>query len=205
MNRCIESARNSLQKRQHFEQQLAENTKNLPKSAASYHQQVTTMSSEFKAITQSAILAEMSLKHLLDSNISMQSLKDADMNALLDEWPHCQLPIKKECPLSGIYRSLDATCNNFKTPVWGSILQPFRRILPPVYGDQYSAPRSASINKDRLLLSPRTISLRFQNVTPVANEKKLSMLFLQWGQFLDHDLTATAATKGFFKSLLLFV
>ncbi|XP_050717062.1 peroxidase-like isoform X2 [Eriocheir sinensis] len=110
-------------------------------------------------------------------------------------------PVKKEeltsipCPVySLLYRTLDATCNNPDNPEWGAAFRPFARFLPPDYSDGIEALRQ-SVNGGPLP-NPRQIS---DTVHRALNRPsyQITMMVMQWGQFLDHDLTATAQTRGF--------
>jgi peroxidase len=126
-------------------------------------------------------------------------LQSADSSALLKEWVHCEPTlVNKRCRLEDKFRTLDGTCNNLHAPEKGAAMQPFRRILPPVYDDGFSSPRTKSVvGTDQFLLSAREVSRRFtDNADHVSIETKLSMLFLTWGQFLDHDMTNTGSSKG---------
>jgi len=83
-------------------------------------------------------------------------------------------------------RTVDGTFNNLKRPEMGSAGEPLRRIAAPQYGDGISSPAGA----DRP--SPRVIS----NVISAQsesrpNERGLSSVVWQWGQFLDHDIGLT--------------
>ena len=193
----MKRGQDELKKRQDLEEKIIQLNRTVPSSSPSlYHQRVTTLNPSLKSICESAIMAETSIKTLLQSNVSMETLEAADMSGLLKEWPHCNTgQPDKPCDPAMRFRTLQGNCNNLKTPVWGSVLQPFRRILPPSYDDQFSSPRIRNVDGEPLPPA-RSISLSFQNVTTMAYENRLSMLFLSWGQFLDHDLTATATNKA---------
>ncbi len=154
--------------------------------------------------TDSAVLAEYSIRLLLDKeNVSISEMKSSEQisGLLISEWSHCSSSRPKRCRSEDRYRSLDGSCNNLRSPMIGASLQPFRRILPAAYDDHFSSGRTKSVMGDNLPLA-REISRRFTDyATTVASEDKLSMLFLTWGQFLDHDLTNTGSTKGKIKFL----
>lgn len=102
-------------------------------------------------------------------------------------------PQEPLCPATK-YRTIDGTCNNRRNKDWGRAGTSFQRILPPVYEDGVNTPRFEAKNGARLT-SPRTISSQvvldrddiYDNFT---------LLIMQWGQFLDHDITHTPITKG---------
>ena len=98
-----------------------------------------------------------------------------------------------------IYRSADGSCNNMNHLEWGSAFLPFLRFLPPDYSDGVQSFRVSRSGKP--LPNPRSIS------TKVHKESKdetvqFTMMVMQWGQFIDHDLTSTPQTRGFNHSLI---
>ncbi|KAK7002154.1 hypothetical protein SK128_016026, partial [Halocaridina rubra] len=92
------------------------------------------------------------------------------------------------------YRTFDATCNNRRNKDWGRAGTAFQRILSPDYQDGVNTARQLSV-RGVPLPSPRSISsqviLHQQDVY-----ENLTILIMQWGQFLDHDITHTPITKG---------
>ena len=63
----------------------------------------------------------------------------------------------------------------------------FKRYLPAAYDDGISAPRGS---KTRSLPSARQVSLQLsQDISHPAEQ--FSLMLMQWGQFLDHDITHT--------------
>ncbi|XP_047502342.1 peroxidase-like [Penaeus chinensis] len=96
------------------------------------------------------------------------------------------------------YRAFDGTCNNRRNKEWGKAGTAFQRILPPDYHDGVNMPRQFSVTGS-LLPSPRSISSRVI-VDRDARYDNFTILIMQWGQFLDHDITHTPITKGKDKS-----
>ncbi|CCD71290.1 Peroxidasin homolog pxn-1 [Caenorhabditis elegans] len=92
------------------------------------------------------------------------------------------------------YRSFDGQCNNKNKPMTGVSLMPLRRLLKPVYENGFNTP--VGWEKGRLyngypLPNVREVSRQLvatENITP---HSKLSSMVMQWGQFVDHDLTHT--------------
>ena len=69
---------------------------------------------------------------------------------------------------------------------------PLSRILPADYQDGFSLPRGGLASSS--LPSPRQVSLTVhQNVkkTKVKDQKRISQMVMQFGQFLDHDISIT--------------
>ncbi|XP_037800324.1 chorion peroxidase-like [Penaeus monodon] len=96
------------------------------------------------------------------------------------------------------YRAFDGTCNNRRNKEWGKAGTAFQRILPPDYHDGVNMPRQFSVTGS-LLPSPRSISSRVI-VDRDSRYDNFTILIMQWGQFLDHDITHTPITKGKDKS-----
>lgn len=92
------------------------------------------------------------------------------------------------CPATP-YRSADGTCNNLQHPrAWGVAMRPFRRAMPPAYEDGVSKPRSLG------LPSAREVSLMVHRPL-YRNDPDFTVMLAVWGQFLDHDITATALSQ----------
>jgi len=111
----------------------------------------------------------------------------------------------ENCDSSAKYRSFDGTCNNLKNPSLGSKNTPFTRLLPPAYTDKVWLPRGVTEYNKKTggyvssLPSPRAVSAKvFADVEKSkrtsTESKKLSHMAMQWGQFIDHDMVATAKT-----------
>ncbi|ESO83663.1 hypothetical protein LOTGIDRAFT_169139 [Lottia gigantea] len=106
------------------------------------------------------------------------------------------------CPLTTpYYRSADGECNNLRYPNWGRSFEKFKRFLPPHYDDGISIPRLRGTCRNDLsmfgcfrsqLPSPRLIGVEIHRPDPNPTTSIHSVMLMQWGQFLDHDLTAAA-------------
>lgn len=92
------------------------------------------------------------------------------------------------CQASERYRTLDGMCNNLKNPLWGVTGAPLVRLLPPDYGDGIGEPRGGFRAKN--LPNPRWMSQRNHpdNDNP---DTRFTHMVMQFGQFLDHDITIT--------------
>ena len=105
------------------------------------------------------------------------------------------------------YRTFDGTCNNLDNPLWGSAPTAFTRMLDSLYydenglsdpigfPDQLYAPEMPSAH-----LVSRELFIHRKRATN--NEKKHSHMLMQWGQFLDHDISFTAESNGAEKCFL---
>lgn len=84
------------------------------------------------------------------------------------------------------YRTIDGSCNNLRNPTFGQAKTALQRILPPHYEDGIYEPRGGRDN--RQLPSARVVSI--SNVADVDSpDLELTLSVMQWGQFIDHDLT----------------
>ncbi|XP_052748877.1 chorion peroxidase [Galleria mellonella] len=107
------------------------------------------------------------------------------------EPPYCQ-PSPPCAPSK--YRSQDGSCNNLENSVrWGVSHTPFRRVLPADYGDGISSPRKSRSGAS--LPSARDVSVTVHRPT-YAQDSAFTVMLAVWGQFIDHDITATALSKG---------
>ncbi|XGW04994.1 hypothetical protein V3C99_015853 [Haemonchus contortus] len=93
------------------------------------------------------------------------------------------------------YRSYDGQCNNFEHPMWGVSQMPLLRLLPPIYENGFSTP--VGWERGRLYYgypkpNPRDVSRLLVATESITPHSYLSAMVMQWGQFIDHDLTHTA-------------
>ena len=98
-----------------------------------------------------------------------------------------------DCNVDARYRTIDGTCNNLDNPLWGSVGDKFLRLEPADYGDCVSTIRRAkSGNK---LPNARNISINIigSNDCPHPNNNVLTHLAMNYGQFMDHDITLAEA------------
>jgi len=97
-------------------------------------------------------------------------------------------------PYSSRFRTADGTCNNRNHPEWGAAFWPFHRFLPASYSDGVDKVRRSVTGKS--LPNPRKVSSTVHRSLDITGTKFTTML-MQWGQFLDHDLTSSAQSRGF--------
>lgn len=99
------------------------------------------------------------------------------------------------CPRDAIrfpFRSFDGSCNNVIHTAWGRSNTPFTRILPPDYEDGVNEIRTTGVTGVRLP-NPRSVSLATV-VWSERHDNRASLMLMQWGQFIDHDITLAATT-----------
>ncbi|CAH1969751.1 unnamed protein product [Acanthoscelides obtectus] len=103
------------------------------------------------------------------------------------------------CDPSSPFRTYTGYCNNLRNPNYGKSLTTFTRLLPSVYDDGVSKPRSIGVTGVPLP-NPRVVS---RVIHPdISNlHSRYTLMTMQWAQFLDHDLTMTPIHKGFHESI----
>ncbi|KAK4874945.1 hypothetical protein RN001_014305 [Aquatica leii] len=115
--------------------------------------------------------------------------------------------LSNECPLQGFprcpkgferYRTADGTCNNLQHPWRGASMLPLQRFLPPHYNDGIQTIRKSVLGG--ALPSARDISTRIHR-DKNREVESVTLMFMQWGQFLDHDLTSSAQARMFNRSV----
>nr|XP_033336316.1 uncharacterized protein LOC117226264 [Megalopta genalis] len=108
---------------------------------------------------------------------------------------HCPNRGVPECPpASSRYRTSDGSCNNRQNLWWGSAMSPMNRFLPPVYGDGVQSVRKSIDGSPLPSARDVTRIIHEDRDVPLAS---ITHMLMQWGQFVDHDLTATGQSRGF--------
>ncbi|XP_074599828.1 peroxidase-like isoform X2 [Brevipalpus obovatus] len=102
---------------------------------------------------------------------------------------HC--PVDPECKESK-YRTIDGSCNNIQHPLWGKSHTAFSRLVLPEYADGLNELRVASDEGE--LPGPRVVSALLATDVDIP-EQRFTLAVMQWGQFIDHDLTLSASTR----------
>ena len=82
----------------------------------------------------------------------------------------------------------DGSCNNLDNPLWGASNTPFQRTLLPVYSDGVFKPKVAKSGDS--LPSARLVSINIVPDVDAPSELDTHNV-MQWGQFVDHDITHT--------------
>ncbi|XP_026319857.1 peroxidase [Hyposmocoma kahamanoa] len=188
---AVERGKADLQKRIELEKKRAPLAKDTPASRA---QRAAATSKDVKPMANNAYAAEQATRLLVNgtNTTGLDSIGRGPLiNGTLPEPRYCQSP--PPCPPSK-YRSQDGSCNNLKNPWrWGVSRTPFRRVLPPDYGDGLSSPRTGVDGAP--LPSARDVSVTVHRPS-YAHDSSFTVMLAVWGQFIDHDVTATALSKG---------
>ena len=102
--------------------------------------------------------------------------------------------IGDKCPSGGPceayhpYRAADGSCNNLENPLWGAANTAFQRSLLPQYSDGVWRPKVAKSGE--ALPSARLVSINIVPDVDAPSELDTHNV-MQWGQFVDHDITHT--------------
>lgn len=100
------------------------------------------------------------------------------------------------CPPQDKYRTITGHCNNRRSPTLGASNRAFVRWLPAEYEDGISLPFgwTPKVNRSGFKVPlARQVSnaiVRFPN-DQLTKDQERALMFMQWGQFLDHDITLT--------------
>ncbi|XP_028398562.1 eosinophil peroxidase-like [Dendronephthya gigantea] len=105
-----------------------------------------------------------------------------------------------KCPRETLrYRTFDGTCNNQVDPTAGSAPTGFNRFLPAIYYDAegLNEPPSNQPNAPDLP-NPSTVTELFIIIQSKnqLNRDGISHMFMQFGQFLDHDMTLAPESEN---------
>uniref|UniRef100_T1IHP0 Peroxidase n=1 Tax=Strigamia maritima TaxID=126957 RepID=T1IHP0_STRMM len=104
------------------------------------------------------------------------------------------------CDHTSRFRTFTGLCNNLRHPTYGKSYKAFQRLLPPVYDDNLSEPRSKS-KTGSPLPSARLISISVHSDSSRPHSR-YTLMTMQFGQFVDHDLTHTPVHTGFQGAIL---
>ncbi|XP_037820761.1 myeloperoxidase isoform X1 [Lucilia sericata] len=100
------------------------------------------------------------------------------------------------CDFNAKYRRSSGICNNKNHPRhYGAALIPYRRMVNPDYADGISQPRGVLKNGTSLLPPARQVSLKI-NRASYETDSNFTVMLAVFGQFLDHDITATSLTSS---------
>ena len=93
------------------------------------------------------------------------------------------------CDRKSSYRTITGCCNNLANKALGQINTPLTRLMTNAYSDNRNLPRGGLTNSS--LPSPRNISSSVHRVLSTKAKPPVSVMLMQFGQFLDHDISLT--------------
>lgn len=130
-------------------------------------------------------LPKIDITTLLDSPSPSGSETSPSKECLEEPFP---------CDHTYPFRSITGWCNNLRNPEYGMSFRTFSRFVDPKYDDGIGAPRKRS-KGGKILPPPRLVSanIHYDVSSP---HVRYALITMQWGQFLDHDLTFTPMNTG---------
>ncbi|RMZ96965.1 chorion peroxidase isoform X1 [Brachionus plicatilis] len=89
------------------------------------------------------------------------------------------------------YRTLDGSCNNLRTNWMGKARIPYKRLIRAAYADGLSEPRKSVDGSELPNARDITCGLHSEKyeIEPFVNH-----IFMQWGQWINHDITSFAVS-----------
>ncbi|XP_006924934.1 lactoperoxidase isoform X1 [Pteropus alecto] len=144
---------------------------------------------------------EESLKRLRQKAI-LTNVTDPSLDLTALSWEvgcGASVPVVK-CDYNSPYRTITGDCNNRRNPVLGAANRALARWLPAEYEDGLSLPFGWTAGKTRNGF-PIPLAREVSNqIASYLNEEGVldpnrSLLFMQWGQVVDHDLDFAPDTE----------
>ena len=117
------------------------------------------------------------------TNLFQEACQQLNKKLLKD--PECEAG----CDATSLYRAISGCCNNIAHKDFGKANTAFIRLMPVAYKDNISLPRGG-LNPSTLP-SPRRVSSKVHGVQETQSKPAVSVMLMQFGQFLDHDIPLT--------------
>ncbi|KAM6163628.1 myeloperoxidase [Rhynchocyon petersi] len=142
-------------------------------------------------------LLKQKLQPLLKRPFNVTDVLTPSQLSLLSKSSGCAyLDVGVKCDENDKYRTITGKCNNRRSPMLGASNRAFGRWLPAEYEDGFSLPHGWTPGFKRngfpvpLARAVSNAIVRFPNeeLTP---DQQRALMFMQWGQLLDHDLDFT--------------
>uniref|UniRef100_A0AC35TYU2 Peroxidase n=1 Tax=Rhabditophanes sp. KR3021 TaxID=114890 RepID=A0AC35TYU2_9BILA len=128
------------------------------------------------------------IQSIQSQSIVSDTIKKGVVSEVVDCIPH--LP----CDSTHPYRIHSGWCNNLANPDFGNAFGPLKHLLPPAYEDGISKVRSKATSGRQLPVA-RKVSTTLNSGTSVS-KGKYTHLLMQFGQFLDHDMSHVPISQG---------
>uniref|UniRef100_A0A672KIU0 Eosinophil peroxidase-like n=1 Tax=Sinocyclocheilus grahami TaxID=75366 RepID=A0A672KIU0_SINGR len=145
------------------------------------------------------LIREMVYTHSMDKPDLTELLSAEDMETILQVTGCSSETLRHVCKsdcVSKRYRTITGHCNNRENPQWGAANTPYARWLSPEYEDPQGAPRGWNPQHtyhNHTLPPVRRVSqeVLYTHNENISLDMSLSHLLVEWGQWIDHDLTLT--------------
>nr|XP_042702088.1 myeloperoxidase-like [Chrysemys picta bellii] len=137
-------------------------------------------------------LLKKKLRRLVKGKFNITDVLSRKQKEIISKATGCDYQIRSiKCPKSSIYRTITGECNNRKHSYLGASNHGYARWLPAEYEDGVSLPKGLTEGKLYngfplpLVRDYEIIHTANENVT---QDQERSLIFMQWGQWVDHDL-----------------
>ncbi|XP_071089131.1 salivary peroxidase/catechol oxidase-like [Haliotis cracherodii] len=160
-----------------------------PGSTTDQHNKFTFTSSKSVMRGREHRLHLLQIQELVEEG----NVQKTDIPRLLEKGlgPEITCTSSLPCNSSSSFRTADGSCNNLEHPTWGMATTPMRRWLDQEYDDGISSPREEA-TAGGVLPSARLVSTTVHIPSTNADRHaSYTHMLMQWGQFLDHDITST--------------
>ncbi|XP_017785902.1 PREDICTED: peroxidase-like [Nicrophorus vespilloides] len=171
------------------------------KQGTTAHAQLIESNPEEEALNQGkkALIAAKATIYLMNSHCYKHHLDPKNCAKHVTKYSLDETQLKsscekytKKCKNDVKYRSVDGSCNRVSEPAMGETFTSYRRLLFSDYLDGVHEIRR-SLFKKRPLPQPREISMKL--IKQKGPEEDFTLAVMQWGMFMGHDLSHTAASK----------
>ncbi|KAA0711650.1 Thyroid peroxidase [Triplophysa tibetana] len=97
------------------------------------------------------------------------------------------------------YRSISGVCNNRQNPLWGAANTALTRWLPAEYEDDETQPKGWNTGRQYNgfqlpLVRDVSVKVMHSSSAPVLKDHEYSQMLVDWGQYIDHDISFTPQT-----------
>uniref|UniRef100_A0A1I7VIL9 peroxidase n=1 Tax=Loa loa TaxID=7209 RepID=A0A1I7VIL9_LOALO len=191
IEKAVEIAINEVKQRQKRERQRIRQNQNIFKSGdplLSYGKMMRAKREAIMIARASDVFLQVT-KNIISKFISRIE-PFLGRNGLVEKCLPKNLPCDDVTP----YRTMSGWCNNLHNPHFANAFGPLIHLLPPAYDDGIDIPRSRS-ETGALLPSARVISNAIHFDLPISHQK-YSLMIMQFGQILDHEMTHSPIERG---------
>ncbi|KFU91568.1 Myeloperoxidase, partial [Chaetura pelagica] len=145
-------------------------------------------------------LLKAKLRLSVKRRFNVTDILNRKQKELISKETGCDYQVRSiKCPEDDTYRTITGECNNRKHSHLGSSNQAFARWLPAVYEDGVSVPRGVSEGKlyngfQLPLVRKVSNEIAWTANRNITQDQELSLVFMQWGQWVNHDIDLAPAS-----------